>query len=198
MKTLLPIVYMINSLQRVRYQIEVLVFQQRDFDVEWSLTEDDAGSLAERALPVLKQTSDQLLEVLLLEKTSLIDRINQLFLLDSLTSPFSLSCHVDDVSRVLISGGVEEFVSIDFVTCGSHDELKRIVEGSSLRHLFLGSRFFDELAPAKPDMRGEFWCFKGDQLLGHIFWPFLIPLGSTLFSINNPASLIIDLEGSEK
>lgn len=188
----------VNSLQRVCYQIRFLEWQRKDLDSEWLLTIEDKDSLAEMMVGPVSVTNEQLYKIALLERGVLIESINENLAKNNATKSFRLEPVKDELYRISITGGIEDIVKIEFVGCDSFKNVIEMSEKSNSRYVFLGQRDFGELETASPDLDGEYWILRGDDVLSAIFWPFLLPLDATCFSINDPTSLVLDVEGSEK
>lgn len=192
------LVITVNSLQRSCYQLRFLEAQMSDLCSEWLLTKEDKDSLAEMMVPSVTITTLQLYQTLILEKNSLIEMINTQFAKNIQTQDFKLLPVDNAVHRIEVHGGIENLVKINFVGCGSFENTQEISAQSLEQHIFLGERDLNELSPASGELQGEIWNIDGDQDLGSIFWPFLMPLDATCFCINAPYSLVLDVEGSEK
>jgi hypothetical protein len=189
---------MVNNLQRVCYQVRFLEWQREDLDSEWLLTIEDKDSLAELIVPSVFVTNEQLYKIALLERGVLIESINESLSKNNATKSFRLEPVKDELYRISITGGIEDIVKIEFVGCDSFKNVIEMSEKSNSRYIFLGQRDFGELEAANPDLNGEYWVLRGDDVLSAIFWPFLLPLDATCFSINDPTSFVLDVEGSEK
>jgi hypothetical protein len=188
----------VNSLQRVCYQLRFLEWQRKDLDSEWLLTIEDKDSLAEIMVEPVSVTNEQLYKIALLEKSALIESINEELAKNNVTKSFRLKPITDEAYRISITGGIEDIVKIEYVGYGSFKSVIELSEKSNSRYIFLGQRDFGELGTANPDLDGEYWVLRGDEVLSAIFWPFLLPLDATCFSINDPTSFVLDIEGSEK
>lgn len=189
---------MTNSLQRVCYQIRFLEWQRKDLDSEWSLTSEDKDSLAEIVVPSVSVTNEQIYNIALLERGVLIKSINEYLAKHKKTELFRLESVEDEAYRISITGGIEGAVKLEYVGYKSFKHVTEMSEKSNSRHIFLGQRDHGELEAANPYLDGEYWVIIGDDTLGVIFWSFLLPLDATCFCINDPTSLVLDIEGSEK
>ena len=190
---------LVNSLQRTCYQLRFLEYQKNDLKFEWAITEKDKGMLAENISIGIGYTNNQLYDTALLNKQSMLTMINRLLKNNNTTRDFTLNSDADDTYRIIISGGVENKAGVDYIGCGSFEELEETAVKQRRKHLFLSSRDFGEINVDKKELLdGEFYAYSGDPVLSSIFWPFLINLDGTCYSINDPNSLVLDLEISEK
>jgi hypothetical protein len=190
---------LVNSLQRTCYQLRFLEIQQFDLDSEWLIDEEDTDTLAEIMLVCVDRTHHQLFDTALLNKSSLLDLINRLLKANSKTNAFSLHSDPKSSFRIVVEGGIENKAGLKFMGVGKLNELEDIARKEGKKRLFLSRRDFGEINMASSELLdGEFYCYSGDQMLADIFWPFLIELDGTCYSVNDPNSLVIDIECSEK
>lgn len=193
---------LVNELQRVCYQLRFLSYQQRDLDNEWLVTEQDEETIFESIVAATSCTNKQLLDAGLLSRQSLINGVNFELSRFVRTRQFRLHADPKSIFNVLVDGAIENYASVDFLTCKQYHEVEMMVEmptAQYLRYLFLPHRDFGRMHTLPSNLGGgEVYGLGGDEYLSAIFWPYLIPLDGTCFCLNGPMESIIDVEISEK
>lgn len=190
---------LINNLQRTCYQLRFLSHQQSDIESEWEPGEEDIDTLAESILAGVTCVNKQLIDTAMLSKDSLISEINRQLSKHDLTKSFRLVKDTTSYHRVEVYGDIDKHAQVTFLRCGTIVELEELAQSENKRYLFLAYRDYGEIFKLPDHLGiGEFYGFSGDQTLATIFWPFLMPLDGTCYSVNGALNSILDLEISEK
>ena len=183
------ICFLINSLHITLYQIRL---------IELVIYENE-----EEIVPIgVKIYGKQTLDAALVDKKLLIDRINRLLFNLPFTSKYSLVEDPDELYRVYVEGGIEDKVKVENIGYGTFEELKVQTKNTSYTQgvsILVSQRDFGEMLTERDELiikKGEMLVAK--NVLGRIFWPFLIDFDATPMVINSPLSNVVEVDLTEK